>query len=218
MYVTSAWTIFRGWKISARRSSRGSGTLTTPTWSSIPPKPPVWTLPRVSVLKTVVLPDPASPTIAICMASVSGRGVHPVVERLPGNVAPQVRGEELDAPVQDAAARPGRVRREDDIGQVVERRARWQRLVAEPSRPSSSARSSARSTTRRPRATLTSHAVRFISARARSSTRSSVSTVRGSARITKSEAASRSPNASGPRSSTLGGSGDSPGRGPGSRR
>src|SRR6185369_10878639 len=66
-YVTSAWTIFLGLKISARRSSRSSGTLTTPTWSSRPPNPPVSAWPRVSVLKTVVLPEPASPTIAICM-------------------------------------------------------------------------------------------------------------------------------------------------------
>ena len=33
-YVTSAWTIFFGWKISARRSRRSSGTLTTPTLRS----------------------------------------------------------------------------------------------------------------------------------------------------------------------------------------
>ena len=66
-YVTSAWTIFFGLKISARRSSRSSGTLTTPTLSVTPPKPPVSAWPRVSVLKTVVLPDPASPTMAICI-------------------------------------------------------------------------------------------------------------------------------------------------------
>ena len=65
-YVTSAWTTFFGLKISVSRSSRSSGTLTTPMLSSRPPKPPVSAWPRVSVLKTVVLPDPASPTIAIC--------------------------------------------------------------------------------------------------------------------------------------------------------
>src|SRR2546430_309482 len=33
----------------------------------MPPNPPVSACPRVSVLKTVVLPDPARPTMAICM-------------------------------------------------------------------------------------------------------------------------------------------------------
>jgi hypothetical protein len=36
-YVTSAWTTFFGLKISASASSRGSGTLTTPTLSVTPP-------------------------------------------------------------------------------------------------------------------------------------------------------------------------------------
>src|SRR5664280_2342231 len=130
-YVTSAWTTFFGWKMPASRSSRGSGTLTTPTWSSIPPKPPVWTFPRVSVLKTVVLPDPASPTIAICIPSVSGPGVHPVEQRLARGEPAEVLREQLDAPVEDPAARPGGVRCQDDVGEVVERRGGRERLVAE---------------------------------------------------------------------------------------
>ena len=68
-YVTSAWTTFFGLKISASRSRRASGTLTTPTLRVSAPNPPVCAWPRVSVLKTVVLPLPASPTIAICTAS-----------------------------------------------------------------------------------------------------------------------------------------------------
>src|SRR3954447_27005873 len=65
--------IFLGLKIAASFSRRSSGTFTTPTWSSIPPNPPVSAWPRVSVLKTVVLPDPASPTMAICI----GRSYRP---------------------------------------------------------------------------------------------------------------------------------------------
>src|SRR5712671_1684393 len=156
-YVTSAWMIFFGLKIAASFWRRSSGTLTTPTWSSIPPKPPVSAWPRVSVLKTVVLPDPARPTMAICMwglspdedqrlrlpvasevgrvtggerrarlaagpASVPGGRVDYVEQRLAGGVAAEVVAEELDAPVENAPAGPRRVGRDDDVGQVVERR------------------------------------------------------------------------------------------------
>ncbi len=84
--------------------------------------------------------------------------------------------------------------------------------TAPPIVPSRSARRSARSTMRRPRATLTSHADRFMRASTRSSTRSSVSGVRGTVRITKSDAATTSPKASGPPSSTPAASGGSSGR------
>ena len=77
---------FFGLKISASRSSRSSGTLTTPTLSVMPPNPPVSAWPRVSVLKTVVLPEPASPTMAICTrhgrAGSSRRRVDDVEQRL----------------------------------------------------------------------------------------------------------------------------------------
>src|SRR3954470_14235510 len=108
---------FFGLKISASRLRRSSGTLTTPTLSWSPPKPPVSACPRVSVLNTVVLPDPASPTIAICIGrsyrplsflgpgtanpSVPGGRVDDVQERLTGRVAPEVVAEQLDAPVED---------------------------------------------------------------------------------------------------------------------
>src|SRR6266566_7372468 len=115
---------FFGLKIAASFSRRSSGTLTTPTWSSIPPKPPVSAWPRVSVLKTVVLPDPARPTMAICIGRLSptpaarsrggrswsrlvaGGGIHDVEQWLAGGVSAEVVGEELDAPVEHAAARP----------------------------------------------------------------------------------------------------------------
>src|SRR5207245_4619663 len=131
--------------MAASLSRRSSGTLTTPTWSSIPPKPPVSAWPRVSVLKTVVLPDPARPTMAICIdrlsltplrgllaasGSVAGGGVDHVEQRLAGRVATEVVAEQLDAPIEDAAARPRGVGRHDHVRQVVERRRRRQRLVA----------------------------------------------------------------------------------------
>ncbi len=96
-----------------------------------------------------------------------------------------------------------RVRRDDDVGEVVERRVRRQRLVAECVQDGAAdaalgrARSRARSSTRRPRATLMSQAPGFIAAKAASSKRSSVSGVRGSARTTKSVAASSSGSALG---------------------
>ena len=65
-YVTSAGTSRLGLNISVSLVSRSSGTLTTPTLTVTPPKPPVSASPRVSVLKTVVLPERASPTIATC--------------------------------------------------------------------------------------------------------------------------------------------------------
>jgi hypothetical protein len=40
--------------------------LTTPTLTVTPPNPPVSAWPRVSVLNTVVFPERARPTIAIC--------------------------------------------------------------------------------------------------------------------------------------------------------
>src|SRR5436190_22908977 len=117
---------FFGLKISASRLSRGSGTLTTPTLSVTPPNPPVSAWPRVSVLKTVVLPEAARPTMAICMSrssqrSVAGARVHHVEERLAGGEPAEVVAEQLDAPVEDAPARPGGVRGHDHVRQVVER-------------------------------------------------------------------------------------------------
>src|SRR6185295_18587355 len=110
-YVTSAWTIFLGLKISASRSRRSSGTFTTPTLRVTPPYPPVSACPRVSVLKTVVLPLPASPTIAICIwglspGSVPGVGIHDVEQRLAAREPAQVVAEQLDAAVEDPTARP----------------------------------------------------------------------------------------------------------------
>src|SRR5436189_4579663 len=107
----------------------------------MPPKPPVSAWPRVNVLKTVVLPDPASPTIAICTprcyrpgcrrGSVPGAGVDEIDQLLAGGEQPEVVAEELDAAIEDAAGGPGRVGRHDDVRQVVERRGRRQRLLAE---------------------------------------------------------------------------------------
>ena len=49
------------------RTRRSSGTLTTPVLTVRPPKPPVSAVPRVRELKTVVLPERARPTMAICI-------------------------------------------------------------------------------------------------------------------------------------------------------
>src|SRR6478752_9027901 len=119
--------IFFGLKIAASLSSRSSGTLTTPTWSSIPPNPPVSAWPRVRVLKTVVLPDPARPTMAICIrglspGSVARARVDHVEQRLTGREPAEVVAEEVDASVEDAGARPRGVRRDDHVREVVERR------------------------------------------------------------------------------------------------
>jgi len=57
-----------GANVALARRRRPSGTLTTPTFIVKPPKPPVSAWPRVNVLKTVVLPLPVKPTIAICTA------------------------------------------------------------------------------------------------------------------------------------------------------
>ena len=72
-----------GLKSSVSLVSRSSGTLTTPALTVMPPKPPVSASPRVSVLKTVVLPERASPTIATCiLPSVAGVRVDEVGQRL----------------------------------------------------------------------------------------------------------------------------------------
>src|SRR3954452_25057771 len=128
--------IFFGLKMPARVSRRSSGTLTTPTLRVTPPYPPVSAWPRVRVLKTVVLPDPASPTMAICIrglspGSVPRAGVDHVEQRLARREAPEVVAEQVDAPVEDARARPRRVRGYDDVRHVVERRRFRQRLIAE---------------------------------------------------------------------------------------
>src|SRR4051794_11970511 len=128
--------IFFGLKMPARVSRRSSGTLTTPTLRVTPPYPPVSAWPRVRVLKTVVLPDPASPTMAICIrglspGSVARAGVDHVEQRLAGREPSQVVAEQVDAPVQDARARPRGVGRHDDVRPVIERRRGRQRLVAE---------------------------------------------------------------------------------------
>src|SRR3954470_181484 len=128
--------IFLGLKIPASVSSRASGTFTTPTLSVTPPSPPGPAWPRVSVLKTVVLPDPARPTMAICMrglspGSVARVRIHYVEERLALGEPPEVVAEQVDAAIEHAGARPGGVRRDDDVRQVVERRGGGKRLVAE---------------------------------------------------------------------------------------
>ena len=66
-------------------------------------------------------------------ASVSTRRrVDDVVQRLARGVAAEVLAEQLDADRSSTrAARPRRVRRDDHVGQVVERRRRRQRLLAE---------------------------------------------------------------------------------------
>src|SRR3954454_863742 len=128
--------IFFGLKMPARVSRRSSGTLTTPTLRVTPPYPPVSAWPRVRVLKTVVLPDPASPTMAICIrglspGSVARARVDHVEQRLAGREPAEVVAEQVDAPVEDARARPRRVRRHDDVRPVIERRRRGEGLVAE---------------------------------------------------------------------------------------
>src|SRR3954454_13282864 len=125
--------IFFGLKMPARVSRRSSGTLTTPTLRVTPPYPPVSAWPRVSVLKTVVLPDPARPTMAICMrglspGSVARVRIHHVEQRFALGEPPEVVAEQVDAAIEHAGARPGGVRRDDDVRQVVERRGRGKRL------------------------------------------------------------------------------------------
>src|SRR5262245_40131326 len=148
-YVTSAWTTFFGLKISARRSRRASGTFTTPTFRVSAPNPPVCAWPRVRVLKTVVLPLPARPTIAICTApfwrstsndggpgrptrglSVPRAGIHHVPECLAAAEADEVVAEQVDAAVEDPGRRPGRMRRQDHVRHVPVGRGLRQRLVA----------------------------------------------------------------------------------------
>src|SRR3954452_852653 len=117
-------------------SNRGSGAFTPPTLSVTPPKPAVSAGPRVTVLKTVFLPEPARPTMAICMGrssqrSVAGARVHHVEERFARGESAEGVAEQVDRAVEDAAARPGRVRRDYDVRMVVEVRRRGERLVAE---------------------------------------------------------------------------------------
>ena len=127
--------------------------------------------------------------------SVPGARVDDVEQRLARREPAQVVAEQLDAPVQHPAARPRRVRRDDDVGQVVERRlggsgsSRNVSRTAPPSGPSRSARSSARSSMSRPRATLMSHAPGLTCASVSASIMSSVSGVSGAARTTKSDSA-----------------------------
>ena len=65
------------------------------------------------------------------LRSVPGGRVDDVEERLAGGETTEVVAEQLDAAVEDPAARPRRVGRDDDVGQVVERRRRLERLVTE---------------------------------------------------------------------------------------
>ena len=115
-----------------QRVSRSSGTLTTPVLTVSPPKPPVSAWPRVSVLKTVVLPERASPTIAICtVRQYPLLGSTMLSSGSPAEYRAQVVAEQLDAPVEHAAAGPRRVGREDEVGHVVQRRVGRQRLLPE---------------------------------------------------------------------------------------
>src|SRR6187431_688345 len=64
-------------------------------------------------------------------ASVAGRWVDDVHERLAGRISAKVVGEQLDAAIEDTGARPRRVGSDDDVRQIVERRRWLERLVAE---------------------------------------------------------------------------------------
>ena len=54
------------WRGIFKKGLLATGGQGQPQFTVIPPKPPVSASPRVSVLKTVVLPDRARPTIATC--------------------------------------------------------------------------------------------------------------------------------------------------------
>ena len=131
--MTSAWTTFFGLKISASRSSRSSGTLTTPTL-------------RVSAAVAAGLGVAAGQRVEDGRLAAPGK---PDDRDLHGGLSSPARGSTTlrsGSPrakrrrlsqkssmlrSRTRAARPRRVGRDDDVRQVVEGRCRRQRLVAE---------------------------------------------------------------------------------------